>query len=206
MATEATVEGRSMKPSEPFTYRDDSVSPSTTPQNHPLDACIMMRICQPAIVSEMTPLDAGYSVAGDLSNAVSSALGCRSRNLSLHGHTTFLGCGGGRFFIQGEWSDCILQLVPPHACGLACCGCTSIAAASRFEGMFGLRMRWRDSIRSPTAAHRGGPVVTGWHPAGWPAPPGPGSSGKIFSRACAACQAAEARAAGLALEESQSTS
>ena len=84
--------------------------------------------------------------------------------------------------------------------------CTSIAAASRFEGMFGLRMRWRDSIRSSTTAHRGGLVVTGWHPASWPAPPSLDSSGKIFSRACAAFQAAEARAAGLALEESQSTS
>jgi len=50
----------------------------------------------------------------------------RYRNLSLRRHTTFPDCSGGRSCTKGECIDCIQQLVPPQARGLACRGCASV--------------------------------------------------------------------------------
>ena len=174
MAIEATAEGCSTKPSEPFTFKDVDVSALGSPWNDSLAACAVCCVFQPAIASEQIPLTAGHSAARGLNGTLPNGSVPRCRDLPLRRHTTFLDCGGCRSCPKGECTDCIQQPVSPQAYGLACRACTSIAAASRFEGMFGLRMRWRDSIRSHTAAHRRGVVVTGWRLTGGLAPPRPG--------------------------------
>ena len=174
MAIEATAEGCSTKPSEPLTFKDVDVSALGSPWNDSLAACAVCCVFQPAIASEQIPLTAGHSAARGLNGALPNGSVPRCRDLPLRRHTTFLDCGGCRSCPKGECTDCIQRPVSPQAYGLACRACTSIAAASRFEGMFGLRMRWRDSIRSSTAANCRGAVVTGWGSSLFNQPASPG--------------------------------